>query len=135
MSAPEEAERAAKEWLRFAREDLLSAEGMLVDRSTQQPRHVCFGAQEAAEKAIKAVCVARQVEFPFSHDLEALAGRLDPDAAVRSASPELAWLSQWAVASRYPGEGEEPGWTDAERAVREARTVVDAAAQDLRGDE
>lgn len=134
MSAPEEADQLATRWLRFALEDLVSAGGMLTDRSNQQPRHVCFGAQQAAEKAIKAVYVARQAEFPFSHDLEALVIGLGPDAQVQSASTELPWLSQWAVVSRYPGE-EEPGWPDAERAVDEARAIVDAAARDVAGDD
>ena len=130
MSAREEVERIARRWLRFAREDLISAEAMLADRGNQQPRHACFGAQQAAEKGIKAVYVDRQIQFPLLHDLEALVTMLDSDAHVKSASADLAWLSQWAVASRYPGE-DEPGWPDAERAVDEARAVVEAATQDL----
>jgi len=33
---------------------------------------VCFHAQQAVEKALKAVLLARQVDFPLVHDLEAL---------------------------------------------------------------
>jgi HEPN domain-containing protein len=33
---------------------------------------VCFHAQQAVEKALKAVLLARQVDFPLTHDLEVL---------------------------------------------------------------
>ena len=37
-----------------------------------RPRHVAYHAQQAAEKAIKAILVFEQVEFPFTHELNAL---------------------------------------------------------------
>ena len=33
---------------------------------------LCFDAQQAAEKAIKAVMIARDMEFPYVHDLDQL---------------------------------------------------------------
>ena len=58
-----------QEWLRRARADLalarvgLNAEGTL-------PEDLCYHAQQAAEKAIKAVLVSRNVDFPWVHALE-----------------------------------------------------------------
>ena len=70
-----------RRWLRYAREDLEAAEGMLESASIL-PRHVCWLAQQAAEKAIKAVLVFLQIDFPRSHDLDALRN-LAPDDAVQ----------------------------------------------------
>lgn len=52
-----EAERLAEaeRWLRYAREDLQAAE-VLAERGVA-PRQACFHAQQAAEKAIKAIFV------------------------------------------------------------------------------
>ncbi|MGH2970458.1 MAG: HEPN domain-containing protein [Solirubrobacteraceae bacterium] len=129
MSDPE-LDRVVADWLRFATGDLSSAEAMLRDRVAFDPRHACYAAQQAAEKSLKAVCVARQIAFPFSHDLEELVGLLDADDESVRASHELAWLSQWAVNPRYPGT-REPDWADAERACGEGRAVVEAATRDV----
>jgi HEPN domain-containing protein len=126
MPDPEVA-RLSREWLDYAEGDLASAEGMLRSRSSHQPRHVCFTAQQAAEKALKARYVARQVQYPFVHDLAELALGLGIDAVE---ADRLTWLTQWATAPRYPG-GVEPEWGDAERAIAEARRVVEAATEEL----
>lgn len=117
--------------MRFARDDLASAESIVAEHGRHQPRHACFAAQQAAEKALKAVCIARQLDYPFSHDLEELAALLDPGDAAARASTDLRWLSRWAVQPRYPGEDAE--WADADQAVLDARTVVEAAERDARG--
>ena len=43
-------------WLRYAQEDLIGAESLIGQR-TIASRHVCWLAQQAAEKALKAVLV------------------------------------------------------------------------------
>ena len=62
-----------RRWLRYAQEDLLAAEAMLA-ATRARPRHVCWLAQQAAEKAIKAVLVFLQIDFPRTHDLDAACG-------------------------------------------------------------
>ena len=65
---------------------------------------LCFEAQQAAEKAIKAVMIIREIEFPYVHDLAYLLTILEengeriPDT-VRCASG----LTTYAVDARYPG--------------------------------
>jgi HEPN domain-containing protein len=127
MSDPEVAEAVAM-WTRYAVEDLQLAEALLAERRPP-PRHACFGAQQAAEKALKALYVARQVQYPFVHDLDVLAEGLGRDLHARGLE-DLRWLSRWAKAPRYPFGGE-PSWADAERAVRLTREVVKAARDDL----
>jgi HEPN domain-containing protein len=88
---------------------------------------VCFAAQQAAEKALKARYVARQVQYPFVHDLVELAVGLGIESV---AADRLNWLTQWATAPRYPGDVE-PEWSDAERALAEARSVVETTTEEL----
>lgn len=130
MSAPE-IPPIVETWLRYAREDLQAAEGMLDERELVAPRHVCFHAQQAAEKGLKATLIARQISFDPTHDLERLAGLLGPGDAAAMPSAELASLTRWAVRARYPGE-DDAEWPDAEEAVRTARAIVLAAEADAR---
>ncbi len=65
--------------------------------------HACFHAQQAAEKAIKAVLLHHGVDFPLVHDLEALV-ELAQNAGL-ALPPEVAGvgaLTPYAVEARYP---------------------------------
>ena len=121
----------ALRWLRFSGEDLDVAQRLLTSLPSA-PRHVCSLAQQAAEKALKAALVLEGVEFPFSHDLDALRNLLPSTWQVRSDHADLAELTEWAVETRYPGDWPEPGDADAERAEAEARAVHDAVALEFR---
>lgn len=65
---------------------------------------LCFDAQQAAEKAIKAVLVKKRVDFPYVHDIAFLLTLVEqtgvqvPDP-VRGAED----LTRYAVVTRYPG--------------------------------
>jgi HEPN domain-containing protein len=111
------------EWIQFADDDLAVAQSGLSNRTVQRPRHVCFGAQQAAEKAIKALLIARGISFPFKHDLSALVDLLAPGDRPSIDTSDREVLSGWAAATRYPGD-EEPDWPDAERAVQIAEVVI-----------
>ncbi len=85
-----------------------------------------FHAQQAAEKFMKALLSWRQVEFPKTHDLEALIDlieRGDPNLAdsLRGVTP----LNDYAVGHRYPGEFPEPTAEDAALAIALATMVRD----------
>ncbi len=131
MSDPELLAREAQRWLRFADEDLDAAQRLLADRSSA-PRHVCWHSQQAAERALKAALVLEGIDFPFTHDLNALRNLLPASWPVRADDPDLAGLTGWVVQARYPGEWPEPSATDAVRAESEARAVRDAVAAEFR---
>lgn len=116
------------EWLRHARSDLALAEaapphGVLLE-------HLCYHAQQAAEKALKAVILhLTRSEPAHSHNLR----RLIRDAELAGAPPvpinaeAAALLTQYAVLARYPadlGEVEQEEWS---RAVGHARAVMEWA--------
>jgi HEPN domain-containing protein len=109
-------------WLAYARDDLRAAEAL---KSSQIPARIsCFHAQQAAEKAIKAVFVVEQVDFPYTHDLVRLAEALPPGWSIDASSADLGDLSRWAVESRYPML-DQAGAADSDRALTTARRVVE----------
>ena len=105
MNDPEIGEESLR-WLRYAKGDLDLAAAVV--RDDGEPRHACFLAQQAAEKALKAVLVLEQLELPFIHDLRELQ-ELIPGGWPRSAGPgQLERLTEWASEARYPGDWPEP---------------------------
>ncbi len=65
MSDPELRAEALR-WLVFAREDLAVAERLL-GLPEAVPRHICWFAQQAVEKNLKATLILEGVDFPFRH--------------------------------------------------------------------
>jgi HEPN domain-containing protein len=96
----------SREWLNRAQSNLFQARaGASIPEVYLED--LCFNAQQAAEKAIKAVLLHHGVRFPYIHDLAQLltlvrqAGFEVPEV-VRQAIV----LSDYAVESRYPGLAE-----------------------------
>lgn len=118
-----EVERLAREWLEHALEDLLAAETHH-QHGELAPRTVCWFAQQAAEKAMKALLVLDQIEYPFTHDLVATHERLPRplDAAARH---DLRRISEFAIRGRYPGPWPQPDREDAADALAAAREIVE----------
>jgi len=85
---------------------------------------LCFHAQQAAEKALKAILVAYDVALPRTHNLRTLFDRLPADVSVPSDILEAAGLSDYAVASRYPGTSEPVENEEYREAISLAETVV-----------
>lgn len=129
MSRPELQEEVAR-WLRFAREDLETAEALLADNALAA-RHSCWMAQQATEKALKAALVSQGINFPFRHDLDALRNLLPDGWRVKVDFPDLAELTEWAVEARYPGDWPDATIEDARRATAQAREVCSSVITDL----
>ena len=62
-----------REWLNRARSNLAHAGATSPDVLLED---LCFDAQQAAEKAIKAIFISRDEEFPYIHELKKLLRRL-----------------------------------------------------------
>ena len=96
------AESEAERWLRYAQEDLRTAQALLRDPDSLIPRPACWLAQQATEEAIKSLFVRAQIDFPRTHDLELFWSKLPAATPAAIESDALAELSEWAVESRYP---------------------------------
>lgn len=125
-----EHETEVRRWLRFAQEDLASAEEM-AERSLGVPRQACWLAQQAAEKAVKGALVFQSIGFPKSHDLDLLRGFIPDGWRLKNAPADLAELSEWSVESRYPGDWPEATPVDAKQAVALAQEVMRIVTEDL----
>ncbi len=121
---PEEAEEARR-LMTAARSDLRAARLLAAD--TQQTGDVIgFHAQQAVEKAIKAVIVGAEVPIPYTHDLGFLLDVLAEHTIPAPASvADADWLTPWAVAARY---GASDAALDREAAVLVADEAVAWAA-------
>ena len=117
-------------WLRYAEEDLRTAETLL-NQPHVVPRHTCWFAQQAVEKALKAVLVFLQIDFPRTHDLDALRNLVPDSWQFKAACPDLASLTEWAVEARYPGHWPEATNIEADTAVEQARNVWDLISTEL----
>src|SRR4051794_33646839 len=90
-----------REWLIRAKSNLALARSDTVGALLEDH---CFEAQQAAEKAIKAVFIHRGARFPFIHDLDELLSRLEGSGLkIPKYVREADELSPFAVATRYPG--------------------------------
>ncbi len=117
-------------WLRYAEEDLITAETYLNDPRVP-PRQACWHAQQAAEKALKAVLIFLQIDFQRTHDLNVLRDLLPESSPLKTALPNLGDLNRWAVGARYPDEVQEPTQANASEAVEKARAVWTDASTEL----
>jgi HEPN domain-containing protein/predicted nucleotidyltransferase len=110
-------------WLSYASDDLSFAEAAAADPH-RPPRYVCFLAQQSAEKALKAILVYEQIEYPRTHNVGELLELLpDTWAVVRDSLPDLRTLSSWAVQARYPDSLRDATPAEAQSALEQARAV------------
>lgn len=111
-------------WLSRARGNLTLAEkggrhkGILFE-------DLCFNAQQAAEKALKAVCLAKGMDFPKTHSLVHLMDMLEAgDVNIPKNDRDADILTQYAVQSRYPSVVEEIIRNEYREALKLAAGVV-----------
>lgn len=65
---------------------------------------LCFNAQQAVEKSLKALLIHRRVRFPYVHDLAELVHLLEESGEkVPAEIIEAVKLTDYAVEARYPG--------------------------------
>ncbi len=78
----------ASDWLQLVHDDLAAARTLLADPNI--PSHIaCFHAQQASEKALKALLVASSTPFKKPHDLVVLAGLQDVEISAELAPIDL----------------------------------------------
>ena len=86
---------------------------------------LCFNAQQAAEKALKAVCLAQGLDFPKTHSLVHLIDLLESsEMEIPDNVREADILTQYAVQSRYPSIVEEITRNEYREALKLAAQVV-----------
>jgi HEPN domain-containing protein len=119
-------------WLRRARSNLALARQPKPEEALWED--LCFDAQQAAEKAVKAVLVLHAVDFPRTHQIGELlailrqAGHHVPEELGRADS-----LSEYAVTTRYPDAARPVDESEYRQSVELAERVVRWAEAIVRG--
>lgn len=118
------------EWLRRAKSSLAlaRANARIPDVCLED---LCFDAQQAVEKAVKALLVHRRVDFPYTHNLSRLLFLLEQTGMnVPDAIKSVAALTRYATAMRYPGLDDPVSEEEYREALAAAEAVV-AWAEEL----
>ena len=90
---------------------------------------LCFDEQQAAEKALKAVLVEREVRFPYVHDLATLPTLIDHTSQeIPPLVRQAGRLTRFAVTARYPSVAEPVTESEYQQCVAIADAVVEWAA-------
>ena len=111
-----------REWLNRARSNLLLAKS---EKQGVYLEDLCFDAQQAAEKAVKALLIHQGVDYPYVHDLAQLltlvhqGGQEVPESVKQAAK-----LTRYAMVTRYPGALEPVIQEEYKEAVAIAEEVV-----------
>ena len=119
MSNPDD----PRTWIAKAEGDLLNIRNNLAaDRVPWDT--ICFHAQQAAEKMLKAFLVSRGQTAGRTHDLVALLGQaVAAGGQLETLESDCRLLTPYAVMFRYPGPPDEPSEHEARQALAAAERV------------
>lgn len=114
-----------REWLHLAQVDLDSARHLL-KAAPPLVRPACFHAQQAIEKALKAVLVLNEQRPPRTHNLADLVGLCERWVpGLSEMESRCDWLTAFAVEVRYPDTGFEPTVEQANDALATAEQILE----------
>ncbi len=94
----------AREWLKRAKSNLARAR---VGRISEEILYedLCFDAQQAVEKALKALCIIHGIKFSKVHDIAYLMELLEKGKIkIPKRLQRAKILTDYAVETRYPGD-------------------------------
>jgi HEPN domain-containing protein len=123
-------ESEAKRWMTYAKSDIDAAYALL-EKGDFFPRQICFMAQQAGEKALKAILIFLEIPFPHTHDLDRVRELIPEGWEIKEKFPELYDLSVWAVDSRYPGHTPDVVEYEARETLLLAEAIYDAVKEEL----
>ncbi|MFQ6079778.1 MAG: HEPN domain-containing protein [Thermodesulfobacteriota bacterium] len=123
------------EWMKRARSNLERAKvGRISDAIMYED--LCFDCQQAAEKSIKALLISRDKKFPPIHSIAGLLEIVaDAGIDVPQSIQEAVILTDYAVKTRYPGEGEPVTKEEYEESVDLAIAVYDWVCKIIEGED
>jgi HEPN domain-containing protein len=135
----DKAHHEATRWLQTAFEDLEAAQALL---SSSKFSHACFLAQQAGEKALKALWHSLG-EDPWGHSIQKLIRELPAENLRDQMIPYLniaAALDRYYIPTRYPNglpdltPGQYYFKEDAEECIHHARSILDFVKKKITGD-
>lgn len=119
------------EWINKGEGDRLTAkrESEVIDAPNWDA--VCFHAQQAVEKYLKALLQQEEIQFSRTHDLaQLLRTLLSKFSELELLLDDLEWLTTFAVEIRYPGESALED--DAKQAIRIMEGAIELISSHFR---
>ena len=120
-------------WLEFANADLETADFLYEKQYPRQLEIICYHCQQAGEKAIKALYIAKEIPggIPRKHDLwfllEQMKNVVDIPECIYDAAEKL---DPYAIIFRYPGENRVDDYR-AKQAICLAKAIIDWVNQNI----
>ena len=114
-------------WIEKARRDVRAAELVIGEELYDE---AAFHSQQAVEKALKALIVAKGLRAPKTHDIDFLLSILRRTGIEVTWDEKLSNLTRYAVEMRYPGLSADR--EEALEALETAKRVVEWAKEKLR---
>ncbi|MFZ4667582.1 MAG: HEPN domain-containing protein [Prochlorotrichaceae cyanobacterium] len=119
---PEEISSSVQRWMKYAQSDLDLAR--INAPNTVLPETLCFHAQQAVEKALKALLQYYSIPIPRTHSIAFLLDLLQSKIAIPLSIQDSVILTDYAVETRYPGIYEPITDTEYQEAIHLAETIV-----------
>ena len=95
----------AKDWIRFAKSDLITAKHMFDNVYPKEIEISCYHTQQCAEKSLKAYLISKNIEPPRTHDLVELNNLcMIYDSDFLTIQQYCVFLNPYGVNVRYPNE-------------------------------
>ncbi|MCD4680257.1 MAG: HEPN domain-containing protein [Bacteroidales bacterium] len=117
------------EWMKFASEDYETAK-FLTGMIPEPLEIICFHCQQAAEKALKAYLIRKDIQPPKTHDLDELIDLCSENEVNQKLRENCILLNGYSVITRYPSP-QELIVEDREMAINAAKTVLDFVKQEI----
>ena len=120
-------------WLEFANADLETADFLYEKQYPRQLEIICYHCQQAGEKAIKALYIAKEIPggIPRKHDLwfllEQMKNVVDIPESIYDAAEKL---DPYAIVFRYPGENRVDDYR-AKQAIDLAKAIINWVKQNI----
>ena len=120
-------------WLEFANADLETASFLYDKQYPRQLEIICYHCQQAGEKAIKALYIAKEIPggIPRKHDLwfllEQMKNVVDIPEPIYDAAEKL---DPYAIVFRYPGENRVDDYR-AKQAIDLAKAIINWVKQNI----
>ncbi len=131
MRDPTDLAHLVRQWAVRADEDLAAAAYLQTVPGAALAATVCFHAQQSAEKNLKALLPWCSIAAPRTHDIGALVALLPAGITVPLTAAEQETLTDHATHTRYPGDWEPVGPSEAMEALAIAQRLRAAVRSHL----
>ena len=108
--------------MKYAKSDLGLAR--IDGPNTVLPEALCFHAQQAVEKALKALLLHYSIPIPRTHNIAFLLDLLQNEISIPAPLQDAVILTDYAVETRYPGIYEPVTDAEYQEAIHLAEAIV-----------